>query len=312
MAWIEVHDTLREHHKTYALANGLNIPLYAAVGLVVSLWTWALNNSENGDLSKYPPNAITKACAWDKKPEKLIEVLKSSGFLDENMCLHDWQDYAGKLLDKREANARRNREARERASASRDAVTLDKSKENKVFKAPDKRITSVQRDDKEDRQEHTPSVSRAYHERVTMCVPSASRDGATVPNLTVPNRTKVVVVANSLDIGAEKTATAATEDPFELTEDEIKHHRELVDRLEAKATSYGLPFTVGDIERCLRWAGEYTEPWLLEAIERCSLREKRSWGMVHGILKSWKSKGGIDYTGQKALSQNNKKPVTWD
>lgn len=114
-----------------------------------------------------------------------------------------------------------------------------------------------------------------------------------------------IVIKDTGVVGGKK-------DPFELTKEEVKHHRELVDRLDAKATSYGLPFTVGDIERCLRWAGEYTEDWLLEAIERCSLREKRSWGMVHGILKSWKSKGGIDYTGQKALSQNNKEPVTWD
>lgn len=311
MAWIEVHDTLREHHKTYALSDELNVPLYAAVGLVVSLWTWALNNSENGDLSKYPSNAIARACAWDKKPEKLIEVLKSSGFLDENMCLHDWQDYAGKLLDKREANARRNREARERASASRDAVNVDKSKENGVSKAPSERITSAQKDDIEERSEHTASASRARHERVTRCVSSTSRDGATVPNRTVPNRTKVVVVANSLDIGDEKIATATAEDQLELTEEEIRHHQELINRLDIKASSYGLPFNVGDIERCLRWAGEYTEEWLLEAIDRCSLREKRSWGMVNGILKSWKSKGAID-TGQKPSSQNQKEPVVWD
>ena len=312
MAWIEVHDTLREHHKTYALADGLNIPLYAAVGLVVSLWTWTLNNSENGDLSKYPPIAIARACFWDKKPEKLIDVLKSCGFLDENMQLHDWQDYAGRLLDKREANARRNREARQKERASRDAKNLDESKENETSQAGIERITGAEKEEKESHPDSVTSVSRARHERITTRTPSASRAGATVPNLTVPNLTKVVVVANSLDIGAEKDATATAKDPFELTEEEVKHHRELVDRLDAKATSYGLPFTVGDIERCLRWAGEYTEDWLLEAIERCSLREKRSWGMVHGILKSWKSKGGIDYTGQKALSQNNKKPVTWD
>ena len=35
MAWIQVDDTLREHRKTYALADALGIEDYAAVGLTV-------------------------------------------------------------------------------------------------------------------------------------------------------------------------------------------------------------------------------------------------------------------------------------
>jgi len=119
MAWIEVHDTLREHHKTYALAATLKLEQYAAVGLMVSLWTWAINHAPDGDLSKFPPAAIASACHWKRKPDVLLEALKECGYVTDTLQIHDWYMYAGKLIDRREANAKRNREARAR-SASRD------------------------------------------------------------------------------------------------------------------------------------------------------------------------------------------------
>ena len=167
MAWIEVHDNLREHRKTYELATLLKAEQYAAVGLVVSLWTWAINHAQDGDLSGFPAVAIANACHWKKKPNLLIDALVASGFVTDTMQIHDWDVYAGKLIDRREANARRNREARA-AKASRD-------------------------DD------------RAHHERIT----SASRDGATVPNPTVPNH------LSSLRSDRESTAGTPASPPPE-------------------------------------------------------------------------------------------------
>ena len=79
-----------------------------------------------------------------------------------------------------------------------------------------------------------------------------------------------------------------------LTADEIEAHRRLIDQLERKATDYGLDWHTGDIDRTLRWCGEYSADWVLKAIDRASMRQKRSWALVQGILRSWKSKGVID------------------
>jgi len=84
------------------------------------------------------------------------------------------------------------------------------------------------------------------------------------------------------------------DDILSVTDEEVEDHRKLIERLEGKARDYGLPFAVGDIERTLRLVGEYSEDWVMQAIDRCSLRERRSWGTVQGILRSWKEKGGID------------------
>lgn len=81
---------------------------------------------------------------------------------------------------------------------------------------------------------------------------------------------------------------------FGLTSDEIEQHRRLIERLEAKAKDYGLPWHIGDINRTVDWCGEYSPDWVLLAIDRASMRERRSWGLVKGILKSWQSRGAPD------------------
>lgn len=109
MAWIEVHDTLREHRKTYALASALRVSQPTAIGHLVSLWTWAINNAQDGDLSCFPADAIARACFWDKKPSLLIEALQECGFVTRDMTIHDWDNYAGKLLEQREIQREQSR-----------------------------------------------------------------------------------------------------------------------------------------------------------------------------------------------------------
>lgn len=85
MGYVKVDETIKEYYKIYDLSKALNIPQYAAGGLVIFLWTWAEKNADNFDLSKHPISAIARACFWDKKPEELIEALVSSDLLDKNM-----------------------------------------------------------------------------------------------------------------------------------------------------------------------------------------------------------------------------------
>ena len=132
MGWIGVYDTLREHPKTYDLADKLKVEQYAAGGIVVFLWTWALINAPDGDLTKFPETAIARACFWDKKPKMLLDALKDTGFIDPPGVIHDWGVYAGALMDKedrRRENDRirqqrfRDKKAKEKSSDAGDPVT---------------------------------------------------------------------------------------------------------------------------------------------------------------------------------------------
>ena len=114
--WIQVYSNLPQHPKTSRLADELGLtsaalnPNVLAVGLLVSLWTWAIQNAYNGDLSGCSPRAIAEACLWRKKPETLVKALQKAGFLDADMKLHDWEEYACLLVEQEENRRAKTRE----------------------------------------------------------------------------------------------------------------------------------------------------------------------------------------------------------
>lgn len=126
--WIQVYSNLPQHPKTTKLADELGLtsaaldPNVLAVGLVVSLWSWAIQNAHNGDLSGCSARAIAGACQWKKKPETLVKALQKAGFLDEDMRLHDWEEYACLLMEQEE---NRRAKTRERVKRYRDRKAAD-------------------------------------------------------------------------------------------------------------------------------------------------------------------------------------------
>src|SRR5690606_21973542 len=94
------------------------------IGHLHLLWHWCLSYAEDGDLSAYDAADIAEAVMWDGDPDQFIEALINcgpagkAGFLERDaqgrLLVHDWHEYAGKLLEKREeareAGARGNHE----------------------------------------------------------------------------------------------------------------------------------------------------------------------------------------------------------
>lgn len=128
-AWIKVYHDLSDHPKTYALAEKLKVEQFAAVGLVVCLWTWAIIHAPDGDLSRFPDNAIARACHWHKPAAGLVKALQECGFVDGRQ-IHDWDEYASALMDaveiQKEKTRKRVEAFRERKRVS-DALQEDRS-----------------------------------------------------------------------------------------------------------------------------------------------------------------------------------------
>lgn len=129
MAWIESNQELGRHPKTKKFARLLAISLPEAVGYLHYLWWWALDFAQNGNLSKYDAADIADAILWEREPSVLMDALADAGFVDRDdngeLIIHDWQDYAGRLLDKRRSDADRKKQARNGARKSA-TVPLDK------------------------------------------------------------------------------------------------------------------------------------------------------------------------------------------
>ncbi len=118
MAWIELHQTVWTHRKTLVLAAELGIEPDLAVARVMRLWCWSLDNCPDGDLSALPPAVLAAGANWSGDPEALVNGLLRAGFLDrqdERLLLHDWWEYAGRLIERRRDDALRKRAARTRA-----------------------------------------------------------------------------------------------------------------------------------------------------------------------------------------------------
>lgn len=122
VAWIESHQELARHPKTKRLARKLSVSLPAAVGHLHFLWWWAMDYAQDGSLAKFTNDDIADAVAWDGDADHLVNALIESGFIDhtdDGLIIHDWYEYAGRLIEKKE----QNRERKRRSRAKKEEVT---------------------------------------------------------------------------------------------------------------------------------------------------------------------------------------------
>ena len=122
MAWIESHQTLMNHPKTRKAARLLDVQRVQVIGHLQALWWWALDYAQDGDVTDFDPADIADAVEWLGEPDVLIQALLDCGtggkhgFLERTgegrLVIHDWDDYTGKLIDKRKRDAERKRSER--------------------------------------------------------------------------------------------------------------------------------------------------------------------------------------------------------
>lgn len=91
------------------------------------LWLWALDNAPDGDLSKFAPEEIAEVSEWTKDAKTFVEALSAAGFLDNDNHLHDWYEYAGRLIEQRaiqrEQSRLRQQKRRQKLKDSNEQVT---------------------------------------------------------------------------------------------------------------------------------------------------------------------------------------------
>jgi hypothetical protein len=77
-----------------------------------------MDYAQEGTLERYDDSDIAEAAMWEGNPTQFFDALYSAGFIDKDddgmFSIHDWHDYAGRLLEKRRADAERKRSTRQR------------------------------------------------------------------------------------------------------------------------------------------------------------------------------------------------------
>ena len=86
------------------LAKLLRIPLPYAVGIMEMLWHHVSRFAIQGDIGKWPDKNIARAVGWAGNPERLVNALVESGWLDRDpdyrLLVHDWDQHADQSVSK--------------------------------------------------------------------------------------------------------------------------------------------------------------------------------------------------------------------
>lgn len=117
MAWIEIHQEIGCHPKTRKLARRLDVSIPTAVGHLHLLWHWAMDFAEDGNLAGFDSWELADAAMWEGDADEFGDALRAVGFIDDTdqgPVIHDWHDYAGKLIQRRREDAERKRKARQK------------------------------------------------------------------------------------------------------------------------------------------------------------------------------------------------------
>ncbi|MGA7887628.1 MAG: hypothetical protein WCA44_17980 [Acidobacteriaceae bacterium] len=92
------------HTKVRLLARQMEIPHYAAVGILESLWHLCARETPAGNIGKLSNEAIALGIDWRGEPEALVGALLAAHWLDEDaqyrLLVHDWQEHCDNAVTK--------------------------------------------------------------------------------------------------------------------------------------------------------------------------------------------------------------------
>ena len=202
MAWIESHQSLQRHPKVIRLKTRLEIPKTQAIGLLHCLWWWAMDYAPSGDLSAFTPLEISEAAEWTGDPEAFLRALKVCSLVDKDNRIHDWMEYAGRLILRRENDCRRKKGLRETGKKVADGQP-DQAAEMSTGSPQEVRKMSA------GSPQEVRKVSAGSPQEVRRKSAGSLTD-ICVPNPTLPNPTQPVDVdlLKSISVPGEATAAA--------------------------------------------------------------------------------------------------------
>lgn len=122
MAWISVHEQVIGG-KLRTLAKELDCSQNEALGMLISLWLWGINNADKdgriiGATKEDVAKVLSIGISEELDPLKAVEALIKTKWidLDTDLFIHDWQEWQEQWYKAMEARERdKERKRRERA-----------------------------------------------------------------------------------------------------------------------------------------------------------------------------------------------------
>lgn len=103
--WIRVHSNARNLKVVWRAVEFLGVSPEAAVGLLVVLWGQVAQHSENGHIDNVPDAQLEGWVGWTGEPGRFARFVREKHAVDGR--IREWDDYAGKLEERREKDRER-------------------------------------------------------------------------------------------------------------------------------------------------------------------------------------------------------------
>lgn len=102
MAWIESHQSIKDHYKTLHLASLMGWDVYSTIGRLHCFWWWCLDYAPTGDLRKFNDSILAQSVGLNASEGKaFVDAMVESCWIDRGrnvFRVHDWVEYAGRYL----------------------------------------------------------------------------------------------------------------------------------------------------------------------------------------------------------------------
>lgn len=229
MAWIEVHTNLPDHPKVLRAAKALKLDSDALVGKLIRLWTWALENREDGIINDLDVDRLFRLMNFDGDNHRLLDVMVEQGLLDDlgdgSYSIHDWMEHVEMLMDKREK--------RRKQTADRVKRYRERQKQQTAVDVTQNSVTC-----------------NALHERYSNADVTQKSNACNAR--TVPNRTVPYLTVPDKDIKTDTTTIYPAREEPELSTDFPHLSEKGIIVSEIWRGVMGDDPTIGDIKLLLR------------------------------------------------------------
>lgn len=142
MAWISVHEQVIGG-KLRSLARKIGCSQNEALGLLVRLWLWGINNADKegriiGAVKNDVAEILTIGLDCRYSSEIVVDALVSTNWIDidGDLYIHDWEEWQEqwyKAIEVRERDAARKREERKRARQAKMGLSEESKKSEDVL-----------------------------------------------------------------------------------------------------------------------------------------------------------------------------------
>lgn len=101
MAWVESHQAIERHPKTFRLMSAMGWDLDMTIGKLHRFWWWCVDYAPDGQLDRFNDDILGTSVGLNggEESSKFVRAMKQAGWIDSQpFRVHDWWDHIGRFL----------------------------------------------------------------------------------------------------------------------------------------------------------------------------------------------------------------------